>query len=115
MKFELEFLEEFINKECRKTKKHSSTSLIPDYSKKRFFIEQEVERIKKSFTNQLFQIENESRIELFIQHHQAHIIRLADRVSISIEKEEPVEVKTITAGHTRLNLCKVILQALKNY
>ena len=113
MNFELEFLEEFIKKECRKSKKLSSSFIIPDFSKKRLLIEQEVERIKKSFTAQLFQVENESRIELIIQHHQAHIIRLADKVAAVIDKEESLNLKVITASHTRLNLCKIFLQAFE--
>lgn len=77
-------------------------------------IEQEVERIKKSFVNQLFQIENESRIELFIQHHQAHIIRLANKVATEIDKDESMKLKEITSGHTRLNLCKVLLGSFED-
>lgn len=118
MKFELEFFDEFIKKECRKNKKLAPSSIIPDFSKKCSLIEQEIERIKNSFTNHLFQIENESRIELFIQHHQAHIIRLANKVATAIDKDESMNLKNITSGHTKLNLCKVLLgsfEGLLNY
>lgn len=113
MKFELEFLDEFIKKECRKSNKLSSTTTIPDFPKKRLLIEQEVERIKRSFVTHLFEVEDESRFELFIQHHQAHIIRLADKVATAIDKEESVNLKEISSGSTRLNLCKVLLQSLE--
>ncbi|MCX8489462.1 MAG: hypothetical protein ORN54_00160 [Cyclobacteriaceae bacterium] len=114
MKFELEFFDEFIRKECRKNKKLAPSSIIPDFSKKCSLIEQEVERIKKSFTNHLFQIENESRIELFIQHHQAHIIRLANKVATAIDKDGSMNLKDITPGHTKLNLCKVMLGSFED-
>lgn len=114
MKFELEFFDEFIKKECRKNKKLAPSSIIPDFSKKCSLIEQEIERIKKSFTNHLFQIENESRIELFIQHHQAHIIRLANKVATAIDKDESMNLKDITPGHTKLNLCKVLLGSFED-
>ena len=39
--------------------------IIPDFPKKRLLIQQEVERIKKSFTSHFFEIENESLMELF--------------------------------------------------
>lgn len=113
MKFELEFFNEFLKNEC-KNKKSKPSSIIPDYPKKRLLIEQEVERIKKSFVEHLFQVENESRFELFIQHHQAHIIRLANIVATSMDKEEALNLNSISAEHTRLNLCKVLLHAFEN-
>ncbi|NOS55989.1 MAG: hypothetical protein HOP37_07005 [Cyclobacteriaceae bacterium] len=114
MKFELEFFDEFIKKECGKSKKLSPSSVITDFPKKRLLIEQEVERLKKSFVEQLFQVENESRFELFIQHHHAHIIRLANKVSTVLDKEESLNLNRIGAEPTRLNLCKVLLQAFEN-
>jgi len=113
MKFELEFFDEFIKKECRKSKKLSPSATIPDFPKKRLLIEQEVDRVKKSFVAHLFQVENESRFELFIQHHQAHIIRLADKVATAIDKES-LNLNNISSAPTRLNLCKVLLQAFED-
>ncbi len=114
MKFELEFFDEFITKECRKIKKSPPATIIPDFPKKRLLIEQEVERIKKSFTNHFFEIENESRMELFIQRHQAHIIRLADKVAMALDKKDSLSIKQISSGHTKPNLCKVLLQAFED-
>ncbi len=114
MKFELEFFDEFITKECRKVKNSPPSTIIPDFPKKRLLIEQEVERIKKSFTNHFFEIENDSSVELFIQRHQAHIIRLADKVATALDKKESLSMKQISSGHTKLNLCKVLLQAFED-
>jgi hypothetical protein len=113
MKFELEFFDEFVKKECRRNSKTSS-SAIPDFTKKKILILQEVERIKRSFITQLFQVEHECRLELFIQHHQAHIIRLADKVATAIDKEESLNLKSIGSGHTRINLCKILLQCFED-
>ncbi|MFZ2906286.1 MAG: hypothetical protein WAZ98_08795 [Cyclobacteriaceae bacterium] len=113
MKFELEFLDEFIKKECRKSNKLSHHAPIPDYSKKRQLIEREVARIKKSFVTHLFEVEDESRFELFIQHHQAHIIRLADKVATTIDKEETIYLTEISTRSTRLSLCTVLLQSFE--
>ncbi len=113
MKFELEFFDEFIKKECRKNSKASS-SAIADFTKKKILIIQEVDRIKKSFITQLFQVEHECRLELFIKNHQAHIIRLADKVATMIDKEESLNLKSITSGHTRLNLYKILLQSFED-
>lgn len=114
MKFELELFDEFITKECKKVKNSPPSTIIPDFPKKRLLIEQEVERIKKSFTNHFFEIENDSRMELFIQRHQAHIIRLADKVTTALDKKESLSIKQISSGHTKLNLCKVLLQSFED-
>ena len=71
MKFELEFFEEFVTKECQKNSKLNSS--ISDYQKKIDFIEAESERIKKCFVRHLFEAKNDRKMELFIQQHQAHI------------------------------------------
>lgn len=114
MKFELEFLDEFIRKECRKSKRTSPTSTIPDFTKKRQLIEQEIERIKKSFRNHLFEVPDESRFELFIQHHQSHIIHLADKVATVIDREESTNINELSDSPTRLNLCKILLQSFED-
>lgn len=111
MKFELESLEEFIKSECKKSKKPFTK--IDDFSGKRLFIEQEVERIKKGFSEHLLKVENESRIELFIQHHQSQIIRLADKVVTVIDKEESLNIREISIGNTGLDLCKVLLRGFE--
>ncbi|HRH12297.1 MAG TPA: hypothetical protein PLU73_12320, partial [Bacteroidia bacterium] len=106
MKFELEFFEEFVTKECQKNSKLNSS--ISDYQKKVDFIEAESERIKKCFVRHLFEAKNDRKMELFIQQHQAHIIRLADKVATIIDKESVHNLKNITSGSSRLNLCKVL-------
>ncbi|HRE68175.1 MAG TPA: hypothetical protein PLM56_09235 [Cyclobacteriaceae bacterium] len=113
MKFELEFFDEFIQKECRKSKRVSSNSAIPDFNKKRQLIEGEIDRIKKSFRSHLFDVPDESRFELFIQHHQSHIIRLADKVATVIDKEESLSYNDLSKGNTRLDLCKILLQGFE--
>lgn len=111
MKFELESIEEFIKSECKKSKKPLTE--IEDFSGKRLFIEQEVERIKKGFSEHLLKVENESRIELFIQHHQSQIIRLADKVVTVIDKEESLNIREISIANTGLDLCKVLLRGFE--
>lgn len=107
MKFELEFFEEFVTKECQKNSKLNSS--INDYQKKVDIIEAESERIKKCFVRHFFEAENDRKMELFIQQHQAHIIRFADKVATIIDKESVHNLKNITSGTSRLNLCKVLL------
>ena len=53
-------------------------------------------------------------MELFVQRHQAHIIRLADKVATAIDKEDPMNIKQISSGHTKLNLYKVLLLAFED-
>ncbi len=113
MKFELEFLDEFIKKECQKSKKSPSNATVPDFQKKQLLIEEEVDRIKKSFTTHLLDAADESRFELFIQHHQAYIIQLANKVSTAIDKEESLRLTHISPGPNRLNLCKLLLIGLE--
>jgi hypothetical protein len=112
MKFELEFFNELIKNEC-KAKKASPTSTITEYPKKKLLIEQEVERIKKSFVDHLYHVENEGCFELFIQHHQAHIIRLANIVAVEVDKEESPDLTHTTKTHSRQDLCKVLSQAFE--
>jgi len=114
MKFELEFLDEFIKKECRKSKRTSPSSTIPDFTKKRQLIEQEISRIKKSFRDHLFEVPDESRFELFIQHHQSHIIHLADKVATVIDREESLDINDLSDSPTRINLCKLLLQGFED-
>ncbi len=116
MKFELEFFEEFVTKECRQNAKLNSS--IIDYQKKVDVIEAESERIKKCFVRHLFEAKNDRKMEQFIQQHQAHIIRLADKVATIIDQESVHNLKNITSGTSRLNLCKVLLlvfEDLLNY
>lgn len=116
MKFELEFFEEFIAKECKKSAKINS--VVSDYQKKLYAIEAESDRIKKCFVRHFFEAKNDRQMEQFIQQHQAHIIRLADKVSTIIDKESVHNLKNITSGTSRLNLCKVLLlvfEDLLNY
>lgn len=116
MKFELEFFEEFITKECPKSAKINS--VVSDYQKKLYAIEAESDRIKKCFVRHFFEAKNDRQMEQFIQQHQAHIIRLADKVSTIIDKESVHNLKNITSGTSRLNLCKVLLlvfEDLLNY
>lgn len=118
MKYELGFFEEFITKECRKNRRLSPNSIVPDFTKKKLLIENEAERIKKSLAEHVFQVDNESRIELFIQHHQAQIIRLADKVVTQINSEESSTIRAITPEHSKINLCKIVLlsfEGLLNY
>ena len=53
-------------------------------------------------------------MELFVQRHQAHIIRLADKVATAIDKEDPMNIKQIPSCHTKLNLYKVLLLAFED-
>ncbi|MBZ0244308.1 MAG: hypothetical protein K8H85_00020 [Cyclobacteriaceae bacterium] len=110
MKFELEFFDEFIKTHCGTRKK----SVIPDFAKKLSLIDEEIERVKKAFTNQLFLVENERRIELFIKHHQTHIIRLADKVVSFIDKEETLNLNARAKGPSKFNLCEALLQAFES-
>ncbi len=113
MKFELEFFDEFIKKECRKSKKTSPTSTIPDFNGKRQLIEHEIDRIKRSFRTHLFEVPDESRFEIFIQHHQSHIIQLANKVAVVIDRDESLDINDVSNGPTRLNLCKLLLQGFE--
>jgi histidyl-tRNA synthetase len=98
MKFELEFFEEFVTKECRKNTKLNSS--ISDYQKQVDVIEAESERIKKCFVRHLFEAKNDRKMEQFIQQHQAHIIRLADKVATIIDKETVHNLKkTLHLAH----------------
>ncbi len=111
MKFELEFFEEFVSSECGKNTRLNAS--ISDYQKKINVIKAESERIKKCFVQHLFEAKNDRRMEQFIQQHQAHIIRLADKVATLIDKESVHNLKNITSGNSRLNLCKVLLLAFE--
>jgi hypothetical protein len=113
MKFELEFFDEFVRKECRKNKDLSPSTIISDFVKKKNLVQSESERIKKNLRTQVFEIENESRIELFIQAHQSHIIRLANKVAKEIDKSHVADLSSISAGYTKLNLCKIILKTFE--
>lgn len=118
MKYELGFFEDFIKTECRKNKKTSPQSNVPDFEKKKTAIEDEVDRVKKTLAEHIFQVDNEGRIELFVQHHQAKIISMADKVVSHLTKEDSVNIKAISSEHSRINLCKVLLQnfeGLLNY
>lgn len=112
MKFELDFFEDFIQRELNTG--NSVHRTVKDFTNKVKDINNEVERIKKGFRSHLFNLENESRFEVLIQHHQTHIISLADQVLQLIDTDAIWDYEVITADHTTLNLCKVLLSALKD-
>jgi hypothetical protein len=111
MKFELDFFEEFIQRELKA--KRAGNSIVPDFARKTKEISNEVERIKKGLRTQLFSVENESRFELLIQHHQTHIITLADRVLKFIDRKEAEQIEDISRDQTKLNLCKILYKSFR--
>ena len=113
MTYELEFFDEFIQNERKAHQSSAPHSTIPDFSEKKKLIEDEVERIKKSLRNFLFNTENENQIENVIQHHQQHIISLADQVLKCIDEAEASRLNQISDGETKLNLCKIIYKSLE--
>ena len=113
MTYELECLEEFIQKEYQSCGSNPPHSTIPEFDKKKELIQAEVERIKKSFRHFLFNTECETLIENVIQHHQQHIIKMADQVVRCIDEAEASEIYQISDGQTKLNLCKIMYKALE--
>lgn len=112
MKFELEFFEEFIKNECRHSKRKNPKPEVADFPSKCKSIEDEVQRIKKVFRDRLFQMTDEKLLEHYIQRHQDFIIKLANRVASALDKNHQL-TDEISPGHTRSNLCKVLLNALE--
>ncbi|HPH46081.1 MAG TPA: hypothetical protein PLJ60_11735 [Chryseolinea sp.] len=113
MTFELEFFDEFVRKECRKNKELSPSTIILDFTKKKNLIHSEAERIRKVMRNKVFEIENESRVELYIQQHQINIIKLANKVAKEIDKSHAADLSNISARQTKLNLCKILLRTFE--
>lgn len=113
MTYELEFLEEFIQKQYQSQASNPPHSPIPEFSQKKLLIQSEVERIKKSLRHFLFNTECETLIENVVQHHQQHIIKLADQVIKCIDEAEASEIYEISDGPTKLNLCKIMYKGLE--
>ena len=80
MLFGLEFLEEFIQNEIHIKHENHSNLTKEQAREKHIVLNAEVEKIKKSLRNLMFQASSENQIENSIQMFQAHLVNLADTV-----------------------------------
>ena len=112
MTYELDFFEEFIRKESISVRS-TSQGIMPEFTERKNLIQEEVERIKRSFQLFLFNTECEIRIENVIQHHQAQIISLANQIIKCIDKVEAPRKDQVSDEQTKANLCKVIYESLE--
>jgi hypothetical protein len=68
----------------------------------------EVERIKKAFTYQSFQLQNQKQIKLYIQNHQLSLERLAQSLLNQLEETEQLQLYTISKEFTLADIYKTI-------
>lgn len=102
MKFELEFFEDFIQREIQgKAKK----DVVGNFKQKIQAIDDEVARIKKSLRNLIFSVPEESRIKLCIQCHQDQVVQLADQVFTYIGNED---YERTLKDDSSIRLCKML-------
>lgn len=109
MKYELEFLEEFVNAELKKRRKKPAA----DYSTKRNEVQEEIERIKKCLRVHLFSVQCEKQFELYIQQHQLHIIELCDKVWAYLNKSGATHIPVVE-DETPLNQFRNLCSSLED-
>jgi hypothetical protein len=110
VKFELDFFEEFLQREL--IEKRTIEPVVADFEAKKELIALAVERVKVNLRNQLFSQLSESHFERYIQQHQTCIIGLADEVLSLLDEEEVTGIASICPKHSWCNLAKILYKSL---
>ena len=93
MKFELDFFEEFLQRELIENR--TIEPVVADFEAKKELIAQAVDRVKVNLRNQVFSQSSESHLERYIQQHQTCIIGLADEVLKLLDEDEAKDIASI--------------------
>lgn len=79
LQYELEVLENFVAKTLHPARLKQTDSVVSQIPQWRELIASETDRIRKQFINTVFNSKERQR-ELYIQHHQVQLIRMADQI-----------------------------------
>lgn len=74
----------------------------------------DVERIKKTFVQEVFSLKNAQYIELYIQNHQTALVRLSDMVFQYMKPSGGCNIKTSEKNFSVTNLQKTICREIDN-
>jgi hypothetical protein len=64
----------------------------------------EIDRVKKALIHEVFTLDDDKRIELYIQHHQRLLIQLTDQLLNYFPENERPQLLSITKDSSRINL-----------
>jgi hypothetical protein len=64
----------------------------------------ETERVKKALIHEVFTLDDDKRIELYIQHHQRLLIQLTDQLVRYFPEDEKQNLLSLTTENSRINL-----------
>ncbi|MFO8234725.1 MAG: hypothetical protein R6U04_04880 [Bacteroidales bacterium] len=109
MKYELDILESIIQDTINSQGKINKQPNAYYQSVNEYF-----ERIETTFIREVFSLKNDQYIELYIQNHQAALIRLSDKVFQNLYRPGSENIYTISVDSTILNLQKLIYQQIEN-
>jgi hypothetical protein len=109
MKYDLEVLDDFIIACVDLYKPLHAETIVPEFQSREEFVTQKISAIKKDLKQLMFDAQTESRIEIIVQFHQTHIIKLADKISECLENE----VNT-SSGRTKAALFKLFYHRLED-
>ena len=87
MKYELKKIDALIDSLLNQSKDENNDIHQSDIDSIVSEVNEETERIKKSFSEQLFSLKNDKQIERYIQQHQSSLIRICDSLVYHIATE----------------------------
>jgi hypothetical protein len=112
MQYEFERLAGFIDSTLLLYQHQQPNAAVPGFDKIEQFVGDEIARLKKHFISFLLQMENERRIEIFVQHHQTRVILLIDRISRCREIND-IKTSRRSSVKTKTELCNLFFKVLE--
>lgn len=64
----------------------------------------EADRVKQALIHEVFTLDDDKRIELYIQHHQRLLIQLTDQLLNYLPENQRQKILSVTTENTRINL-----------
>jgi hypothetical protein len=113
MNYELSIFDKLIAQELNPAAIHGENN-VAKFDEYVNHVREETIRIKSSMVSQVFSLETEQHIELYIQNHQTAIINLADVLLSYVNKEQLHLMYVITSDKTLENLHKIMYGALED-
>jgi len=91
LQYELEVLENFVAKTLHPARLKQTDSVVSQIPQWRELIASETDRIRKQFIHTVFNSKERQR-ELYIQHHQVQLIRMADQIFQYLSIKNPKSI-----------------------
>lgn len=114
MKYELGKIDSLIEKYLSQNSTNMEKELLENAGAVVLEIDNEITRIKKSFSEQMFNLKNDKQVERYVQRHQSCLIRLCDNIIQQISPESFRKKNTIAKITSTQDLRNLLYNQLEH-